>query len=82
MIYHRELTEEEKAFNIKWLFFAGLSFVTNAACGIIQRTQQMVFQGEYGNMMMAFAMLFAVIVGAILYLKSNKRRKKMEEEKL
>lgn len=64
---------ENNKFNYKWLIFAGLSFVSNAACGIIQRTQQMVYQGEYGNMMMAFAMLFAIVVGVILYVRSEKR---------
>lgn len=64
--------KEENGFSLKWLFFALLSFVSNAACGIIQRTQQIMFDGKYGNMMMSFAMLFAVAVGVVLYFKSDK----------
>ena len=66
-------TETERKFSWKWLLFAALSFLSNASCGIIQRTQQSKFEGEYGNMMMAFAMLFSVAVGVILYLKSDRR---------
>lgn len=65
--------QEKQKFSRKWLLFASLSFISNASCGIIQRTQQANFNGEYGNMMMAFAMIFAVAVGVVLYAKSNKK---------
>ncbi len=64
-------TKTEK-FSFKWLFFALLAFTGNAGCSIIQRTQQMHFEEQYGNQLMAFAMIFAVIFTLVIYLRSNK----------
>ena len=38
--------KDEKKVNFKWLIFVALSFFGNAGCSIIQRTQQMVFNGK------------------------------------
>lgn len=64
--------ERTESFSIKWLFFALLAFAGNAGCSIIQRTQQMDFEKQYGNQLMAFALLFAVLFSLVIYLRSNK----------
>ena len=64
--------KEEKGFSMKWLLFAFLVFIGNAGCTIIQRTEQMVFQEQHGEMMMAFAMLVAVAACLTFYIKSDK----------
>jgi drug/metabolite transporter (DMT)-like permease len=53
----------------KWMLFALISFLGNTGCTVIQRTQQMVYAGKHGNMMMFFAIICALIVCALLYVK-------------
>ena len=68
--------KKDEKFSWKWLFFALLSFCGNAGCSIVQRTQQMHFDGQHKYMLMAFASLFAVIAGIALYLYGEKPEKK------
>lgn len=63
----------EKPFSWKWLFFALMALMGNAGCSIVQRTQQMQFQGEHGNMLMLFATFFSMLFCFTLYIKSNKQ---------
>lgn len=58
--------------SLKWLLYSLLAFTGNAGCSIIQRTQQMHFDGKYGNQLMAFALLFAVAFTLVIYLRSDK----------
>lgn len=63
---------EEKKINVKWLILAGLAFVGNAGASITQRTQQIRFNGQYGNFLMAVATGLSVISCAVLYACSEK----------
>ncbi len=65
--------KEEKAVSWKWLLFVLLAFFGNAGCSIIQRTQQMEYGGQHGNMLMLFATFLSAIVCFLIYLKSDKR---------
>ena len=65
--------KEEKTVSWKWLFFVLLGFFGNAGCSIIQRTQQMKFHGQHGNMLMLFATFLSAVVCFVVYLKSDKR---------
>ena len=56
----------------KWLFFVSLAFFGNAGCAIVQRTQQMHYEGRHGNMLMFFALLFSSIAFLFVYLKSDR----------
>ena len=56
----------------KWLIFALMAFVGNAGCSIIQRTQQMKFNGQHGNLLMVGALLISVLFTLVIYLRSNK----------
>ena len=64
--------KEEKGFSFKWLFYVLLAFFGNAGCTIVQRTQQLVYNGQHSNMLMFFALLFSVLAYLVVYLKSDK----------
>ena len=70
-LYSKE--KEEKAFSWKWLFYVALAFFGNAGCSIVQRTQQVAYNGQHGNMLMVFAIGFSLILYAIIYLQSDKK---------
>ena len=70
-LYTKE--NEDKAVSWKWLFYVVLAFVGNAGCSIVQRTQQVQYDGKHGNMLMLFAMGFCALAYLIIYLKSNKQ---------
>ena len=53
--------------SIKWIAFVLLSFVGNAGCTIVQRTQQTAQQGQYGNLLMLVATGIATAAFAIMY---------------
>ena len=62
---------EEKSFSFKWLFWAAMSFLGNAGCTIVQRTQQMAYDGKYGSGLMMYALLFSVLINLALWLKGD-----------
>ena len=68
---------EKKKISLKWLFFVSLAFFGNAACSIIQRTQQIVFNGGYKTMLMAVATTLSAIACFVIYLLGDKRDSKM-----
>ena len=65
--------KEEGRIGMRWLFYIAIAFVGNASCAIVQRTQQRAFGGAHGNMLMFFALLFSVVLYAIIFLRANKR---------
>jgi drug/metabolite transporter (DMT)-like permease len=69
-LYTKE--KDEKSFSWKWLFYVLLAFFGNAGCSIVQRTQQVQYNGEHGNMLMVFAIAFCALAYLFVYLKSNK----------
>ncbi len=64
--------KEEKSVSLRWLFYVALAFFGNAGCSIVQRTQQVQYDGKHGNMLMLFAMGFCTLAYLIIYLRSNK----------
>ena len=64
--------KDEKSISLKWLFYVALAFFGNAGCSIVQRTQQVQYDGKHGNMLMLFAMGFCTLAYLIIYLRSNK----------
>lgn len=71
-----ENKKDEKKFSLKWLLFVLLAFIGNAGCSIIQRTQQIDFDGEHGKMLMAFASLLSLAVFAVMMLVGKKSSNK------
>lgn len=57
--------------SIKWVIFAIMLLVGNAGCSIIQKYQQMAFDGNYGSALMFLATGVAFIISLILYLKND-----------
>ncbi len=53
---------DARRISLKWLGYAMLAFVCNAGCVIVQKTQQMEFEGQYGNFMMATAMGISSVI--------------------
>ena len=58
----------------KWLFFAVLAAVGNGGCTIFQTAQQVAFKEQYGNEMMILALLFVLVVSALLTLLPAERK--------
>ena len=65
-------SNEEKSISAKWLFYVTLAFLGNAGCSIVQRTQQMQYSGQHGNMLMLFAMGQCALLYLVIYLRSDK----------
>ena len=65
--------KEECAISLEWIFYIVIGCAGNAGCAIVQRTQQRVFGGEHGNMLMFFALIFSVLLFSIIFFKSDKR---------
>ena len=64
--------KDEKTISLKWLFFVLLAFFGNAGCTIVQRTQQMEFNGQHGKMLMVFATGLSALAYLFIYLKSDR----------
>ncbi len=70
-LYSRKNSEEK--INKKWILFVLMAFIGNAGCSIVQRTQQTVYKGEHGKMLMVLAVAFSVIVCMVIFLLSDKK---------
>ena len=67
----------EKTITLKWIIYALMLLIGNAGCSIIQKYQQLAFDGRYGNVFMFLATGMAFAVSLILYF--NKNRCKLQE---
>ncbi len=65
-------TKEKATISKKWLFYVFVAFIGNAGCSISQRTQQILFNGQHGRMLMFFATAISFIVCIVRYLRSEK----------
>ncbi len=74
-LYTKKQEEDAKTQKItfKWLVFVMLAFTGNGGCLIVQKSQQMAFNNEHSNMLMAFAMVICIIAGTIALIKSDKQ---------
>ena len=69
-LYTKE--KDSKNISLKWIFYVSLAFFGNAGATIVQRTQQIEYGGQHGNMLMTFALGFSVIAYLFIYLKSDR----------
>ena len=69
--------KEEQKFSVKWLLCVLLMFLGNACGTIVQKTQQLDFDGKYGNFLMVVATGIMLVVSVIRYLKSDKSDSKV-----
>ena len=68
--------KESQKISVKWLLCVSLMFTGNASCTIVQKTQQIVFDGKYGNFTMMIATCISALVAFLLYLRSDRRDSK------
>jgi len=68
--------KEEKKISWRWLVFEAMAFFGKAGCSIVQRTQQLSFNGAQGNMLMTFATFFSLVVYFIIYWRSDRKDSK------
>lgn len=68
--------KDEKKFNSKWLFWILIMFLGNSCCTIVQKTQQIDFDGRYGNFMMMLATGVGFIATTVFYLKGDRGSEK------
>ena len=59
---------EKKRITLKWLFFVFLAFFGNGMCSVVQKEQQLAFDGNYKNEFMMTAMLINVVVLSVLMI--------------
>lgn len=64
--------KEEKSFSRRWLIAILIAMVGNSGCSVVQRTQQMTYDGKHGNMLMLFAMGGALVFCLVRYLLSDR----------
>lgn len=65
--------KESGRISLKWIAYIVLLVVGNAGCSIVQRTQQLHFDGKYGNFLMMIATGISALCCLVLYLRSDKR---------
>ena len=65
---------EEKAVSLKWLLYAAMLLIGNAGCYIVQKYEQMAFDGMYGSQLMLGGALCSVAVCAVLYFRGERCR--------
>jgi drug/metabolite transporter (DMT)-like permease len=59
--------------NLSWIGYVLLVFLGNAGCTIVQRTEQIDFEGQYGTFMMMTATGVSLVVFLIMYLTGDRR---------
>lgn len=57
--------------SLKWVFYVSLLFIGNAGCSIVQKYEQTAFSGQHKNMLMCFAVGFAMILSSIFLIKNG-----------
>ncbi len=60
-----------------WIICVTLSFIAGTGCSVVQKTQQMVFDGNYGQFLMVVSMAFAVILGLVNFFRCDKTGSKI-----
>ncbi len=60
----------------QWFVAVGVMFFGNAGCSIVQKTQQMEFDGKYGSFLMLVAMAISVTVCFALYMRDDRSESK------
>ncbi len=73
--------KREEKINVKWLIFVAMTFVGNAGCSIVQRTQQNAFNGEHGGLLMVGAMLISTLTCLVLFMKDDRSSAKETAKK-
>lgn len=63
--------EPQKKVSLKWIGCLVVLFISNAACTIVQRTQQNQFNGQYGNFFMLLSVIMSLVACIVIYCKQG-----------
>ena len=66
--------EQKKQFTAKWLICVLLAFVGSGGCTVVQREQQIAFEGGYKNEFMILALVFVLISMLVCGLVFEKKQ--------
>ena len=72
LCFKRGKEAKEHVVSLKWLGFALMLLIGNAGCSIVQKYQQLAFDGRFGNQLMFFGVGFSAITCLVLYLKGER----------
>ena len=61
-----------KKITLKWLAYASVMFVVTASSSIVQKAQQIAFDGEHGAMLMFFGVMIAAVICFVNFLLCEK----------
>ena len=64
--------KKDKSISLKWIIFALFAMVGNAGCAIVQKTQQINFNGNYGEMLMVIATFLSFLMFAAYHIIYSK----------
>ena len=64
--------KDTKKFTFAWLLYALMLLVGNAGCSIVQKYQQLEFDGNYKSLFMLFGAAVAFISSAVFYFCGNR----------
>ncbi len=69
------LQKGEKNINAKWVLFAGLSFVGNGVCTVVQTIEQRAFNGAYKSEFMIVSLALVTVLLGILFFTHESKKK-------
>ncbi len=64
---------DNSPYSFKWLIYVTLSFICNGMCSVVQKMQQIEFDGAYKNEFMIAALFMVALFTAIISLKSERK---------
>ena len=71
-LYSGKDTKTNVKITKKWLILVALVFLGNATCTILQKSEQIAFNGKHGNMFMFFGTVISLITTTILFSRGDK----------
>jgi len=71
LCFKPDKNQTHNSISVKWLFYVCLLFIGNAGCSIVQKYEQLAFDGKHGNMLMCFAVGFAMLFSTLFLLKNG-----------
>ncbi|MBO5737395.1 MAG: hypothetical protein J6S04_06265, partial [Clostridia bacterium] len=61
-----------KKITVKWLAYASVMFVVTASCSIVQKAEQIAFDGQHGAMLMFFGVMIAAMICLVYFFLAEK----------
>ena len=69
------MKKEDKLFSPIWFLFMSMAFMGNGGCSVIQKMEQLAFEGAYKNEFMFVAALFSMLLTFVIWLIDGKQKK-------